>query len=283
LLINPATGRASQTRQLGGKLDVLVRDQDSRALIIEHKTSSEDLGPGSDYWRRLRMDPQISTYFVGARALGIGGGIGGTGGIGMGGTGGTGGTGGGIGGIGMGGTGGGTGGGIGDPGYLEVRHFRHLPQGEPERVGEQLGHEVGGVELRPEAHAAGPGDFGSAPSSGRAATSFAPGKDSRRVRARMAPTSGPFWTISSMTSDSSQLKMRADRASMPSSVSSTCRLTLPWKAYLPSATRSATISTARLNVSGSSPSWAARNPRMTRRSSQRSKPALTFWVMGRAV
>jgi len=70
-LINPATGRASQTRQLGGKLDVLVRDQDSRALIIEHKTSSEDLGPGSEYWRRLRMDPQISTYFVGARALGI--------------------------------------------------------------------------------------------------------------------------------------------------------------------------------------------------------------------
>ena len=69
-LINPATGAASKTFDLGGKLDVLIRDQAGRVLIEEHKTSSEDIGVGSEYWRRLTLDPQISTYFVGARALG---------------------------------------------------------------------------------------------------------------------------------------------------------------------------------------------------------------------
>ncbi len=41
-----------------------------RARIVEHKSSSEDVGPGSAYWRRLTLDGQVSTYFVGTRALG---------------------------------------------------------------------------------------------------------------------------------------------------------------------------------------------------------------------
>lgn len=69
-LINPATGAASRTWQLAGKLDALVRDAAGRVLIVEHKTSSEDISLGSDYWRVLRMDGQVSTYFAGARALG---------------------------------------------------------------------------------------------------------------------------------------------------------------------------------------------------------------------
>ena len=69
-LVNPATRAPSKTYQLGGKLDVLIRDASGRVLIEEHKTSSEDIGVGSEYWRRLTLDPQISTYFVGARALG---------------------------------------------------------------------------------------------------------------------------------------------------------------------------------------------------------------------
>jgi hypothetical protein len=39
-------------------------------LVVEHKTSSEDVTPGSFYWSRLRMDGQVSVYFDGARALG---------------------------------------------------------------------------------------------------------------------------------------------------------------------------------------------------------------------
>ena len=70
-LVNPATGRPSQNWQLAGKIDALVRDtRDGRLLIVEHKTSSADVTPGSEYWRRLRLDGQISMYFVGARSLG---------------------------------------------------------------------------------------------------------------------------------------------------------------------------------------------------------------------
>jgi hypothetical protein len=38
--------------------------------IITHNTSGVECGLDSPYWRRLVLDPQISTYFVGARALG---------------------------------------------------------------------------------------------------------------------------------------------------------------------------------------------------------------------
>lgn len=70
-LVNPETGRPSQTWQLGGKLDVLVREVGTgRIAIVEHKTASEDIGAGTDYWRRLRMDGQVSTYYAGAAALG---------------------------------------------------------------------------------------------------------------------------------------------------------------------------------------------------------------------
>jgi hypothetical protein len=70
-LVNPATGAASRTFQLAGKLDVLARERSTgRIVIVEHKTSSEDLSAGSVYWQRLRMDGQVSTYFQGARALG---------------------------------------------------------------------------------------------------------------------------------------------------------------------------------------------------------------------
>jgi len=64
-LTNPETGEASPTYRLGGKLDVLLQDR-----FVEHKTTSEDIGLGSIYWRRLTLDPQVSTYYAGARSLG---------------------------------------------------------------------------------------------------------------------------------------------------------------------------------------------------------------------
>lgn len=70
-LVNPATGEASRLWQLGGKRDILVRDRmTGEVLIVDHKTSSEDLSPGSRYWRRLVMDTQISLYYAGAKAQG---------------------------------------------------------------------------------------------------------------------------------------------------------------------------------------------------------------------
>lgn len=69
-LVNPDTGATSRTFELGGKIDVIVRKGDA-LHGMEHKTTSEDITPGSDYWRRVSAtDPQVSTYTAGARALG---------------------------------------------------------------------------------------------------------------------------------------------------------------------------------------------------------------------
>ena len=52
-------------------MDAIVRERSTgKVLVVEHKTSSEDIGPGSEYWRRLRMDGQVSVYFTGAASLG---------------------------------------------------------------------------------------------------------------------------------------------------------------------------------------------------------------------
>lgn len=69
-LINPETGRPSQTWQLGGKLDVLVEEiATGRVTVVEHKFTTEDISAGTDYWRRLRMDPQVSLYYAGGEAI----------------------------------------------------------------------------------------------------------------------------------------------------------------------------------------------------------------------
>ena len=68
-LINPDTGRASTAWSRGGKIDAIAR-RNGLDVVIEHKTTSEDIGLGSDYWKRLTLDTQISGYLVGARALG---------------------------------------------------------------------------------------------------------------------------------------------------------------------------------------------------------------------
>jgi hypothetical protein len=65
---NPETGHPSRTWELGGKIDAVVSDA-MRILIVEHKVTSEDTAAGSNYWRRLRIDQQVSAYYEGARAL----------------------------------------------------------------------------------------------------------------------------------------------------------------------------------------------------------------------
>ena len=69
-LTHPVTGVASSTWRVAGKIDALVRLSDGRVAIVEHKTRSGDAAAGSDYRRRLTLDPQVSTYFEGVRALG---------------------------------------------------------------------------------------------------------------------------------------------------------------------------------------------------------------------
>lgn len=57
--------------RISGKLDALVRKRaDGAVWFFEHKTSGADLSPGSTYWNRLQMDPQVSIYHLGVKALG---------------------------------------------------------------------------------------------------------------------------------------------------------------------------------------------------------------------
>jgi hypothetical protein len=64
-LVNPESGAVSRTYELGGKIDVLLERG-----FIEHKSTAQEIGVGSIYWRKLVLDPQVSTYYAGAKALG---------------------------------------------------------------------------------------------------------------------------------------------------------------------------------------------------------------------
>ena len=68
-LVNPQTGASSRTWRLAGKVDAIVR-RNGALWLLEHKTSSEDISPGSPYWSKLRLDTQVSIYLRGAAALG---------------------------------------------------------------------------------------------------------------------------------------------------------------------------------------------------------------------
>lgn len=71
-LVNPETGAASRTWELGGKIDLVLRELASgRIFVVDHKTASVDIRPGSDFYKRLRINGQVSTYYVGAAALGF--------------------------------------------------------------------------------------------------------------------------------------------------------------------------------------------------------------------
>lgn len=69
-LLNPDTAAESRLFILGGVIDKILK-KDGRHFIQETKTTSDDISPESDYWRRLLIDSQISTYYIGAEANGI--------------------------------------------------------------------------------------------------------------------------------------------------------------------------------------------------------------------
>jgi hypothetical protein len=69
-LMNPETGGTSKTFHLAGKIDALAKEKTTgKVVIVEHKTTGQDIGPGSDYWRKLPIDGQVSGYYCGAQAL----------------------------------------------------------------------------------------------------------------------------------------------------------------------------------------------------------------------
>jgi hypothetical protein len=62
--------RGSRSFDCGGKIDGLGVMEDGRLALVEHKTTAADLSPDSDYWLRLRSNPQVMQYILAARALG---------------------------------------------------------------------------------------------------------------------------------------------------------------------------------------------------------------------
>ena len=48
-----------------GEIDAIAIDEQGREIIIERKTTSEDIGPGSFFWRRfLKLNPQVTMYLL---------------------------------------------------------------------------------------------------------------------------------------------------------------------------------------------------------------------------
>ena len=71
-LRNPVSGHPSRTFRQKGKVDVIAENLDTgRVVVVEHKTAGGDISVGSDYWKRLTLDGQVSHYIDGARSLGL--------------------------------------------------------------------------------------------------------------------------------------------------------------------------------------------------------------------
>lgn len=70
-LLNPETGRPTPNFNLAGKIDGIVRLEDGRLAVLEHKLLSEELDSDAGLWRRLRIDQQITLYIYAARRLGF--------------------------------------------------------------------------------------------------------------------------------------------------------------------------------------------------------------------
>lgn len=69
-ILNPETGCPSTYWRRCGKIDKVIRKADGRLAVMEHKTCSESIDPDSDYWKKLRIDHQISGYMDAAKRLG---------------------------------------------------------------------------------------------------------------------------------------------------------------------------------------------------------------------
>lgn len=69
-LVNPETGGRSTVFDVAGKIDGVVKLEDRRKAVEEHKLISDDIAVGSDYWQRLQIDHQITLYVYAARQLG---------------------------------------------------------------------------------------------------------------------------------------------------------------------------------------------------------------------
>lgn len=53
---------AVETHRLAGKMDGKIRLADGRLVLVEYKTSGEDIEPTAKYWDRLKLSTQVGIY-----------------------------------------------------------------------------------------------------------------------------------------------------------------------------------------------------------------------------
>jgi hypothetical protein len=70
-ILHPETGGRTPKYVRGGKIDGVVKLPDARTALEETKTTSQDISPGSDYWLRLCIDEQVTSYVWAARQKGF--------------------------------------------------------------------------------------------------------------------------------------------------------------------------------------------------------------------
>lgn len=68
-VVNPETGMPSRRFVRAGVIDMLARIPDGRLLVGERKTTTSNLEIDGDYWKKLRLDQQISMYVLAARDM----------------------------------------------------------------------------------------------------------------------------------------------------------------------------------------------------------------------
>lgn len=68
---NPDTGQPTPTYVISGKKDKIVLLADGRMALREHKTTGDSIDVNSDYWKRVRIDHQITLYFWAERTIGL--------------------------------------------------------------------------------------------------------------------------------------------------------------------------------------------------------------------
>lgn len=59
----------SLTFASAGKIDCVIKSGNQN-IMVEHKTTGEDIADGSQYWDRLRFNPQLFGYYLGAKSMG---------------------------------------------------------------------------------------------------------------------------------------------------------------------------------------------------------------------
>lgn len=68
-LVNPETGEVSDWAHRDGRIDAIV-EIDGEQMLVENKSHEGPLKPGDPYFAKLRMDSQLSQYWIGAKSLG---------------------------------------------------------------------------------------------------------------------------------------------------------------------------------------------------------------------